>query len=223
MGKILERQGYHLLGYLLLGSILYWAVLQNPESHGRALSLSTSGLAALSWILAGIFQFGSAIIWRLELHRGYVHRTMGGTGFPLFRFFFAVIIITRMLLVIPISKTSAGTLPIPPALFWILILAPLPLIIWACVSVLLYFGFIRATGADHFDPAYKKRGLETRGIFKYIRNPMYAVILLLLYHPGLYFQSFLGLVAAACHHAFVWCHYFCTEKPDMKKIYGDKF
>ena len=51
---------------------------------------------------------------------------------------------------------------------------------------------------------------------------MYTVILLLLYHPGLFFESKLGLIAAACHHCFVWFHYVCTEKPDMGEIYGNR-
>ena len=41
-------------------------------------------------------------------------------------------------------------------------------------------------------------------------------------HPGLFFESKLGLIAAACHHCFVWFHYFCTEKPDLREIYGDR-
>ncbi len=79
---------------------------------------------------------------------------------------------------------------------------------------------MRASGADHFDPAYRARGLETRGIYRYVRNPMYAVVLLLIYHPALFHHSRLGLVVAAAQHAFVWCAYFCSEKPDLKTIYG---
>jgi len=29
-----------------------------------------------------------------------------------------------------------------------------------------------------------------------------------------------ALVLAAFCHAYIWVHYFCTEKPDMKRIYG---
>lgn len=222
MQKVLERQGFQLLGYILLGGILYFATLQYPESHGREWGMSTADLVALSWILAGIFQFGAALVWRLELHHCLIGRIFGGAGFVAFRIAFALVGATRMLLIIPIAKSAPNTIPIDPILFWILILVPLPLILWACHSTLMYFGFTRATGADHFDASYKTKTIETRGVFKYIRNPMYAVILLLLYHPGLFFQSGLGLIAAACHHGFVWCHYFCTEKPDMRVIYGEQ-
>jgi hypothetical protein len=58
-----------------------------------------------------------------------------------------------------------------------------------------------------------------RGIFRYVPNSMYTVVLLAIYYPGLALQSWPALFVAATHHAFVWCHYFCTEKPDMKEIY----
>lgn len=83
-----------------------------------------------------------------------------------------------------------------------------------------YFGLSRLVGADHFDPKYRGGSLETRGIFKYIPNSMYTVALLMFYHPGLLCHSTLGVVGAAAQHALVWTHYFCTEKPDMKEIYG---
>ncbi|MDH5681321.1 MAG: phosphatidylethanolamine N-methyltransferase family protein, partial [Spirochaetota bacterium] len=76
------------------------------------------------------------------------------------------------------------------------------------------------TGQDHFDGSYAQKGLELRGIFKYIPNSMYTVLFLALYHPGLYWDSLPGLLIALCHHIMVGAHYFCTEKPDMKEIYG---
>ena len=40
--------------------------------------------------------------------------------------------------------------------------------------------------------------------------------------PGLYASSQAALLAAAFNHAYIWVHYFCTELPDMKRIYGDQ-
>lgn len=220
MSKIFERQGYQLIAYIALGGILALATLKEPETHGRAWGLSTVQLVALSWILAGLFQFGAALVWRLELHRKAISARFGRRGFLVFRIVFPLIVGTRMLLVIPIAQSVPHTIPVHPVVFWVLVLGPMPFILWALHSVAFYFGFTRATGADHFDPSYRSKTLERRGIFKHVHHPMYAVILLLLYHPGLYFESLLGLVAAACHHAFVWCQYYCTEKPDMREIYG---
>ena len=107
-----------------------------------------------------------------------------------------------------------------PVLRIILIVVTTPLILWAIYSVLFYFSINRAFGADHFFPEYKNKSLEKRGTFKYIPNSIYTVLLLLLYHPGLFYGSALGLVTALIHHLFVWTHYYCTEKPDLKEIYG---
>jgi hypothetical protein len=49
-----------------------------------------------------------------------------------------------------------------------------------------------------------------------------TVVLLVLYHPGLLLHSRLGLIAAAANHVLVWTHYFCTERPDMREIYGPR-
>jgi protein-S-isoprenylcysteine O-methyltransferase Ste14 len=220
MSKVLERQGYQLIAYIGLGGFLLLATLNAPESHGRAWGLSTAELVALSWVLAGLFQFGVALVWRLELHHRSISARFGRWGFLVFRIVFPLVIGARMLLIIPISQSAPHTLEIHPAVFWVLVLGPMPFILWALYSVAVYFGFTRATGADHFDPSYRSTTLETRGIFKYVRHPIYAVILLLLYHPGLFYESLLGLIAAACHHAFVWCHYHCTEKRDIREIYG---
>ena len=96
----------------------------------------------------------------------------------------------------------------------------IPLSLWGLYCAAFYFGVTRASGADHFIPAYRGARLEKRGIYKYIPNVMYTVVLLAVYHPGLVWQSAQGLAAAAAHHAFVWVHYFCTEMPDLKEIYG---
>ena len=57
-------------------------------------------------------------------------------------------------------------------------------------------------------------------IFKYIPNAMDTVAFLLFCHPALFWRSELGLILILAHPAFVWCHYFCTEKPYLQEIYG---
>ena len=60
-------------------------------------------------------------------------------------------------------------------------------------------------------------------VFKYqaYHLPGYVLPGAVLYHPPLVWRSRLGLIMIVAHHAFVWCHYFFTEKPDMKEIYGN--
>ena len=50
---------------------------------------------------------------------------------------------------------------------------------------------------------------------------MYTFAFLALWMIGLIFQSRAALLAAGFNHAFVWAHYYFTEYPDMKVIYGE--
>ena len=67
---------------------------------------------------------------------------------------------------------------------------------------------------------YAEMGFVKGGIFKYLRNGMYTVGLLLLWIPGLILCSKGAIIAALFHHIYVWVHYYTVEKPDMDVIYG---
>ena len=97
----------------------------------------------------------------------------------------------------------------------------LALVVYLFYSVARYFTFKRAMGIDHFDPSYRTKPLVRGGIFRFARNGMYTFGLLAVWLPGLYTASRAALLAAAFSHAYIWVHYYCTELPDMKRIYGD--
>ena len=77
----------------------------------------------------------------------------------------------------------------------------------------------RAYGIDHFEPHYNKPYIK-QGIFKYTDNGMYIFGLMILYLPSLMLFSKAAFIAALFNHIYIWVHYYCTEKPDMTKIYG---
>ncbi|CAB1057715.1 hypothetical protein D1BOALGB6SA_2468 [Olavius sp. associated proteobacterium Delta 1] len=222
MKKKLQYQGYHLLAFLLLGGLLYHTILVYPDGETRFWKLSSSQWIWFSWIFAGIFQFWIAFFWRLELYGGRISAWMGRAGFSLYRTGYVVFGLLRLLPLIPIALTSRGTASVPAWISLPFLALTIPLSLWGMYCATVYFGITRASGADHFIPAYRDKNLEKRGIYKYIPNVMYTVVLLALYHPGLIWQSAQGIIAAAAHHAFVWVHYFCTEKPDLKEIYGNR-
>ncbi len=62
--------------------------------------------------------------------------------------------------------------------------------------------------------------MVNKGIFKYSSNSMYTFAFLAFWVIGIAAASWLAIVAAAFSHAYIWIHYFCTEKPDMNLIYG---
>lgn len=88
------------------------------------------------------------------------------------------------------------------------------------VSVRKYFGFKRAAGADHFDPAYRDLPLVNEGIFRFTNNGMYLFGFFLFWAVAIGFDSKSALAVAAWSHAYIWVHWFATEKPDMEYLYG---
>ncbi len=60
------------------------------------------------------------------------------------------------------------------------------------------------------------------GIFKYSDNAMYVFGFMALWVPGIILQSKAALLLALFNHLYIWVHFYCTELPDMKIIYGDE-
>ena len=92
--------------------------------------------------------------------------------------------------------------------------------IYAMYSVERYFGMARAAGADHFDPRYRDMPLVRKGIFRFTSNGMYLYAFLLFWTLAVFFDSAAALTVAAFSHAYIWVHYYATEKPDMEFLYA---
>ncbi len=86
-------------------------------------------------------------------------------------------------------------------------------------SVARYFGLSRAAGADHFEERYRTLPLVREGIFRWTGNGMYGVAFLGPWGLALLLGSTGALIAAAFGHAYIWLHYYATERPDMEFIY----
>ena len=86
-------------------------------------------------------------------------------------------------------------------------------------SVIRYFGFERAAGADHFDSKYRELPLVKEGIFRFTNNGMYLFAFLLFWVIALAFNSIAALIVAAFSHTYIWIHFYATEKPDMVFLY----
>ena len=88
-------------------------------------------------------------------------------------------------------------------------------------SVVHYFGMDRAYGIDHFDPAYRDKPFVKQGMFKYTDNAMYKFGFLILWSIALFTLSKAALLAAAFNHLYIWVHFYFTELPDIRQIYGE--
>ena len=93
--------------------------------------------------------------------------------------------------------------------------------IYTLYSIKKYFGFLRAAGADHFDPKYRNMPFEKRGIFKWSSNAMYTYGLAIPFAFAVATGSQSMFVVAIYTYISIWLHYFCTEKEDFKVIYKD--
>jgi protein-S-isoprenylcysteine O-methyltransferase Ste14 len=159
--------------------------------------------------------------WRTELHASLLTRALGRAAFTLYAVVFSLLGIARIVSVFLLAIANHGTAPGNPIMLKLLALILLIPALYLLHSVRRYFGFRRAFGIDHFDESYRSLPLVREGIFRYASNGMYAFGFLLIWFPGLWYASLAALAAALFNHLYIWVHYYCTERPDMVRIYGD--
>ena len=133
---------------------------------------------------------------------------------------FAILIVLRPVLIFTLGWANRGTLEINAWLGYgvsALLAAPAGYLMY---SVAHYFSFRRALGIDHFEARSGSAPLVRQGIFRITPNAMYVFGFFALWIPAFLFQSLAALVIAGFSHAYIWVHYYATEKPDMARIYG---
>ncbi len=159
------------------------------------------------------------LAWRLELRSSATSRTI---GFSAYLVLFFVLFGGRFVSLIVLAWMDRGSLgleAVPTAVATTLLAIPG---IYAMYSVSRYFGMTRAAGADHFDPRYRDMPLVREGIFRWTDNGMYTFAFLLFWAIAVGFDSAAALIVAAFSHAYIWVHFYATEKPDMAFLYGSK-
>ncbi|MGI9343764.1 MAG: methyltransferase [Gammaproteobacteria bacterium] len=217
---IFVGQSAHAVLLLALGVCVMLAARLPGFFDGEFAGVSTQTWFVLVVANAVVHQLYVWACWRLELHAGLLTRLMGGAAFPAYAAGFTVLIVARPVLATLLSLANAGTLPINPDLARLLAAVLFIPFAYTAYSINRYFGFARAFGIDHFDPAWRDKPLVRAGIFRFSSNAMYVFGFLVLWIPALYFRSTAAIVAAAFSHAYIWVHYLTTEKPDMNFIYG---
>ncbi len=217
---IFEKQLWHLSGLGILLFLLLFAGRLEGFGEGEALGIST-----LTWFYLAL---GSAIAhqtyvwfcWRTQLHTELLTRLFGNKAFGIYAAGFTVLIVLRPLLITILAVANRDTVnanPLNMKTTAILLLIP---VAYLGYSVLRYFSLLRAFGIDHFDESYRTMPLVRKGIFLFTPNAMYTFGFFLLWALALLFSSITALTLALFSHLYIWLHYFCTEKPDMKRIYG---
>ena len=157
------------------------------------------------------------LAWRLELRSAQISQTIGFRGYVIL---FFLLFGGRFISLIVLAWMDRGSLQLtflPQVIVTVMLVLPG---IYAMYSVQRYFGMMRASGADHFDSRYRTMPLVDEGIFRFTKNGMYLYAFLLFWAIAIGFNSAAALVVAAFSHAYIWVHYYATEKPDMDYLYA---
>jgi hypothetical protein len=214
-----EKQGWHiLLLALLLVGVAFLA-------RGEVLTGQLWGIGSQAWLWIAIavpvlHQIFVWLFWRLELHHGLITRWLGKNGFPIYKIGFTILFAARPLSILLLGISNYDTLACPPALMYsaaVLVVIPG---VYTMYSVVHYFGMDRAYGIDHFDASYRDKPFVKQGMFKYTNNAMYKFGFLILWSIALFTLSKAALLVAVFNHLYIWVHFYFTELPDIRRIYG---
>jgi protein-S-isoprenylcysteine O-methyltransferase Ste14 len=216
---IVQGQLQH-LAIAILMSVGAVSLLANPSDAPKFLYLTSYDWAIVSIGLAIVHQIIVAMGFRLQLYRNALTRMFGARDMQIWAAIFMPLLAAR-----PISLIIIGWIGITPITGMripemVLGVALIGLAIWAMHSVLVYFTLRRALGGDHFRDEIANMPLVDQGAFKYTNNAMYGVAFLGLWGIALAFGSWNALVVAFFQHGYIWIHMYCTEAPDMRRIYG---
>lgn len=218
-GLFFEGQFTHLICLVFLLLALF-SISQLPEfKSGLFLGISTTTWVTFAVTNTIVHQVYVWACWRSELYGGHVSRLFGERAFHIFQIGFAILIVMRPVLVFSLGWSNRGTLAIEPLFGYLISLILLAPSLYLIYCVHRYFGFTRAFGIDHFDDSYRNATLVRQGIFTWTPNAMYVFGFLFLWIPAFLFQSFAALIVAIFSHIYIWVHFYCTEKPDMRQIY----
>ncbi|WP_165798865.1 methyltransferase [Shimia abyssi] len=157
------------------------------------------------------------LAWRIELKNSAISNTIGFKGY-LITFF--VLFSGRFLSLAWLAFQDLGSLGLNNSAIALLTLCLLLPGLYAMYSVQRYFGMARAAGGDHFDTRYRNAPLVKDGIFRFTENGMYLYAFLLFWAIAIGFNSSAALLVAAFSHAYIWVHFYATEKPDMEYLYA---
>jgi len=220
LALIFERQWLHaVLLAVLLAPVVVLSRVESVQS-GQLWGIGTPFWYWFAVAVPIAHQCYVWLCWRTQLHASLITRVLGAAGFQIYAVGFSIFGITRIVSVFLLAAANQGTLSLGgTALRVLAVVAAVPAL-YLFYSVARYFGFHRAMGLDHFDPAVRSLPFVREGIFRFTNNGMYVYGFLMLWVPGLWWASAAGLVAAAFNHAYIWVHYYATELPDIRRIYG---
>jgi len=217
--NLFDKQIYHYLALVFLVWGVY-ALANDAALSGQLLGVSTNTWLWLSITVPILHQVYVWFAWRGQLKYALISRIFGESGFKIYTIGFTVLFASRLIFIILLSLSNRDSIALSPGFSYALSIIFTLLSGYLFYSVRTYFGFKRAFGIDHFDESYRHLPFVREGIFKFTSNAMYTFGFLILWVPGLIFYSKAALLAACFNHFYIWVHYYTTELPDIRFIYG---
>ncbi len=216
-----KGQAVHLLALIVLLVGVFLLGDFNQLRERQFVGVGVHIWFAVSLAVPVVHQVYVWLAWRSELCFGAVSKRFGSSAFVLYQIVFFVLFLARpvSLTLLTIADHDSLELSIPVRVV-ICVALGIPAA-YTFYSVIRYFGMARAAGIDHFDQSYQRQPFVKKGIFKYTRNSIYSFAFLTFWAIAVSGASWAALVVAAFSHAYIWVHYFCTERPDMEVIYRD--
>ncbi|MBN1303979.1 MAG: hypothetical protein JXA13_06050 [Anaerolineales bacterium] len=217
-----KGQFIHLLLLALLLAAVAWL------AGGEVLDGQLWGVGTPVWFWTAILvpvlhQVVVLLVWRGQLYHHWMTNRFGKRGFLVYKIVFTILFAARPLSIVLLGISNRGTLGVYPYLAYGLAVTLLIPAVYTLYSVVRCFGMDRAYGADHFEPElYRSQPFIRQGMFRHSDNAMYKFAFLLLWSLGLVFLSKAALLAALFNHLYIWVHYYFTELPDIRFIYGSQ-
>ncbi len=175
----------------------------------------------ISFATIAIHQAFVVVVWRRELVGNHLTKRFGRHFFNIFMVLSYTLFMLRFVSAIVASFMEKNTLDVDPLAIVALVVFFGILSMWAILSVLMFFGLKRTVGIDHFQKSvYRDVPLVRTGIFALSRNAMYLLGMLAFFIPAFLAESSLGIYVALFNYCAMWVHYWATELPDMRYIYG---
>ncbi|MCK5760999.1 MAG: hypothetical protein KAH33_06865 [Candidatus Delongbacteria bacterium] len=220
MKDILRHQVWHLLFLLISIAAIQIFLTDKSILVGELCGISTKAWFWIAIAVPIIHQVYVLVIWRLELYHSTFAKRFGlSKAFKMYAIGFSILFVSRLIFLTLLALSDRNSLSMNPLLAYSIIAVIIPLVAYLFYSVKKYFTMERAYGIDHFDKNYSEPFVK-KGIFRYTNNGMYIFGLMVLYLPGLLFLSNTAIIVALFQHTYIWVHYYFTERPDMRKIYG---
>ena len=219
--KVFEKQRQHILILVAILALILTLAHFGDVYEGNFLEVSTQTWFVINLAVPILHQIFVLITWRLELHYALLTRFFGSSAFLVYGIPFMILLILRPVCILALAVSNRMSLEANQLVLNGIAGVLLVPLLFVAQGIVRHFGIRRAMGIDHFDSSYRDAPLVRAGIFKYVRNAMYTLGLLILWIPGLILASRAALLAALFNHTYIWAHYFTVELPDMKHIYGE--